>query len=186
MGAVFYLLKGEIMKRKLQIGVMGSAADLNYPNKLETIAFNMGVEVARNGATLMFGAEKDYDSLSTAAARGARSIGGLTVGITYEKGLEIYDQADVVIATGLCRGGGREFSLVLSCDGIICIGGGSGTLTEMLVAYQAGIPIVVIEDTGGWSTKTANTYLDDRKRLRVVPAKNAKSAIKLITKLAKF
>ncbi len=171
--------------KKYQIGVMGSAADINYPKKLETLAFAVGQEVAKSGATLMFGAEKDYDSLSTAAARGARSLGGLTVGLTYEKGLKIYDQAEIVIATGLCRGGGREFSLVLSCDGIICLGGGSGTLTEMLVAYQAGIPIVAIKNSGGWSDKLANSFLDNRKRLKIVPAKDAKNSVKLITKLAK-
>jgi hypothetical protein len=168
------------MKRRLQIGVMGSAADLNYSKKLGALAFAVGKEVAKSGSTLMFGAEKDYDSLSTAAARGARSVGGLCVGVTYEKGLDIYDSADVVIATGLCRGGGREFSLVLSCDGIICLGGGSGTLNEMLVAYQASIPIVVVAGTGGWADELAGRYLDKRKRLKCIPAKNPKEAVKVI------
>jgi len=58
--------------RKLQIGVMGSAADLKYSQTLEQLAEEVGYEVAMSGAALFFGAEKDYDSLSTAACRGAK------------------------------------------------------------------------------------------------------------------
>ena len=56
--------------RKLQIGVMGSAADLKYTKEHERLAEEVGRHVAEAGVTLMFGAEKDYDSLSTAACRG--------------------------------------------------------------------------------------------------------------------
>ena len=62
------------MKRKLQIGVMGSAADLNYSEELENLAEKIGSLVAQNNATLIFGAEKDYDSLSTFACRGAKKL----------------------------------------------------------------------------------------------------------------
>jgi len=170
-------------KKNIQIGVMGSASDLGYKKELETLAEELGKEVAVSGAVLVFGAEKDYDSLSTAASRGAKKAGGLTVGITYGKGLNIYEDADVVIATGLERGGGREFSLVLSCDGIITINGGSGTLNEMLVAYQAGIPIVSIKNSGGWSSEMADKFFDARKRVKVESANNAKEAVSKILKL---
>ena len=156
---------------------MGSAADLKYSKQVEEIAYELGKEVAKAGATLFFGAEKDVDSLSTAASRGAREEGGLTVGVTYGKGLEVYDEADVVIATGLERGGGREFVLSLSCDAIIAVSGGSGTLTELAVAYQANIPMVVIEGSGGWSDKLANQYFDARERLMTVGAKTPKEAV---------
>ncbi|MDE1970534.1 MAG: TIGR00725 family protein [Patescibacteria group bacterium] len=153
-------------KRKLQIGVMGSAADLKYSKDIERIAEEIGYEVAKKGAVLLFGAEKDFDSLSTAACRGAKRGGGLTVGITYGKGLAIIEkQVDVVIATGLERGGGREMALVLSCDAVIAVSGGSGTLTEIAIAYQANIPVVVMKGTGGWSDRLAGEYLDGRKRI---------------------
>jgi len=173
--------------RKIQIGVMGSAADLKYGKDLEKIAEEIGYWVARADAVLIFGAEKDYDSLSTAACRGAKKNGGLTVGVTYGKGKEIYEKknADIVIASGLERGGGRETTLVLSCDAIIAIGGGSGTLTEMAIAYQDNIPIVVIENTGGWSEKLANSFIDERKRVKVKVAKNAKEAVAKVLKLIK-
>jgi uncharacterized protein (TIGR00725 family) len=170
----------ETTSRKLQIGVMGSAADLNYSTELERMAEAIGEEIARAGATLMFGAEKDYDSLSTAACRGAKKAGGLTVGVTYGKGLndvQEKENADVIIASAMERGGGRETVLVTSCDGIILISGGSGTLTEAAVAYQANRPMVAMKGTGGWADKLADTYIDGRERLKVESAETPQGAV---------
>ena len=174
-------------KRKIQIGVMGSAADLKYSKKLEKVAEEIGYEVAKNDAALVFGAEKDYDSLSTAACRGAKKAGGITIGVTYGKGLDIYEKenVDIVIASGLERGGGRETTLILSCDAIIALNGGSGTLTEIAIAYQANIPIVVIKNTGGWSEKLGGTFLDERKRIKIEIAKNAREAVEKALQLIK-
>ncbi|OGL88967.1 hypothetical protein A3H75_02905 [Candidatus Uhrbacteria bacterium RIFCSPLOWO2_02_FULL_51_9] len=173
--------------RKLQIGVMGSAADLKYSKKFEKLAEELGYWVAKKGAALIFGAEKDYDSLSTAACRGAKKARGLTVGVTYGKGFDIFEKknVDVVIASGLERGGGRELTLVLSCDAVIALNGGSGTLTEIAIAYQANIPVVVLKDTGGWSEKLGGHYLDGRNRIKIEVAKNPKVAVNLAIKLAK-
>lgn len=174
------------INRKLQIGVMGSAADLKYAKDIEKLAEEVGFWVAKKGATLVFGAEKDYDSLSTAACRGARKANGLTVGVTYGKGLDVYEKnADVIIASGLERGGGRETTLVLSCDAIIAISGGSGTLTEMAIAYQADIPIVVLKDTGGWSDKLAGQFIDGRKRIKVEAVKTPKEAVIKVLELVR-
>lgn len=160
---------------------MGSAADLKYAKKTEKQAEEIGYWIAKRGATLIFGAEKDYDSLSAAACRGAKKAGGLTVGVTYGKGLDVFEKknADVVIASGLERGGGRELTLVLSCDAVIAVNGGSGTLTEIAIAYQANIPVVALKNSGGWSAKLAGKYLDDRRRLKIITAKTAAEAVDL-------
>ncbi len=168
--------------KKIQIGVMGSAADLKYSSALESIAEEIGQQVAKNNAILFFGAEKDYDSLSTAACRGAKKAGGITVGVTYGKKQAVFEDADILIASGMERGGGREMNLVLSCDAIIAINGGSGTLTEMVIAYQSNIPIIVVANTGGWSNRMAGQYFDARERLMVLPANNAKEAVLLAIK----
>lgn len=173
-------------KRRIQIGVMGSAADLKYGKKLARLAERVGYLIAKNNAVLMFGAEKDYDSLSTAACRGAKKAGGFTVGVTYGKGKEVYEKnADVIIASGLERGGGREMTLVLSCDAIIAISGGSGTLTEMAVAYQANIPMVILKGTGGWSHKLGGKFMDARNRIKVEIADTPLKAVKLALSLIK-
>lgn len=175
------------MDRKIQIGVMGSASDLNYSKELKKLAEQIGYLIAKNNATLIFGAEKDYDSLSTCACRGAKKAGGMTVGITYNRGLDIFEKenVDVIISTGLERGGGRETALILSCDGIITISGGSGTLTEIAIAYQANIPIVAVKNTGGWSDKLSDQFLDGRKRLKIEGVNTAEEAVEKIISLIK-
>lgn len=176
------------IRRKIQIGVMGSAADLDYSPKIEKIAFEVGRLIGESGNITVYGAEKDYDSLSTAASRGAKSAGGLTVGVTYGKGKNIWDKkgdTDIIICTGLDRGGGREFVLVNSCDAVIIISGGSGTLTEAAIAYQSNIPVVAISKTGGWADKLANTYIDKRKRIKIVSANSPKDAVRKAIRIAK-
>lgn len=171
----------------IQIGVMGSAADLEYPERVEKLAEMLGAAIAKAGATLVYGAEQDTDSLSTAAARGAKAAGGTTVGVTYGRGGAIFDEkaTDVVIRTGMERGGGREFVLVSSCDAIIAIGGGSGTLTEIAIAYQANRPIIVLDQTGGWSDELAGRYLDERKRVMIETATMPHEAVARALELAR-
>lgn len=175
------------INRKLQIGVMGSAADTKYSKEVERIAERLGELLAEAGAVTVFGAEKDSDSLSTAACRGAKRKGGVAVGVTYGKHKDVWEKnmADFIVASGLERGGGRETVLVLSCDAVIAISGGSGTLTELAIAYQADIPMVAIKIAGGWAEKLADTYIDTRKRRKVIGADTPEEAVKIALREAK-
>lgn len=165
-------------RRRLQIGVMGSAQDLNYGKTLEEIAEEVGSEIAKAGGILVFGAEKDYDSLSTASCRGAKRSGGLTMGVTYGRGKDIYQKdADIIVVTGMERGGGREFVLAAMSDCLISLSGGSGTLNELVVGYQLGIPLVALRGTGGWSDRLADQYFDARRRMKVEPADTPREAV---------
>ena len=172
------------MKRKLQIGVMGSAADLNYNNDCLKAAKKIGELIAKSNNILVYGAENEYSSLSTNAAIEASKNNGITVGVAGGKSKKIYGdyRPTVLINSGLEIGGGREFNLVLSCDVIISISGGSGTLTEIAIAYQAGIPIINLKGYKGWSDKLSNKYLDDRKRLKCIEANNPEEAVLLAIK----
>lgn len=173
--------------RKFQIGVMGSMDDLNYTKEFEELAEKVGELIAQNDGILLFGAEKDADSLSTAACRGAKRSKGLTVGITYRGGKDILQKdADIIIPSGMERGGGREFVLVLGCDAIITLSGGSGTLNEIAVAYQADIPIITLEGLGGWTDKLSGTFLDDRKRRIAIAAKTPEEAVRIAFKEAEL
>lgn len=171
--------------KKIQIGIMGSAEDLKYSDEALKFAKELGKLIAKSGNTLVYGAEKEYSSLSTNAAIEANKYNGITVGVCPGKNKEIYGdfRPTVLIPCGLEMGGGREFSLVLSCDVIIAIGGGSGTLTEMAIAYQAGIPIITINKFNGWAKKLSNKYFDERKRLKCISVETPSEAVNLAIKL---
>jgi uncharacterized protein (TIGR00725 family) len=165
--------------KKLQIGIMGSAADLQYSDETLNFAKKLGKLIAKSGNILVYGAEKEYSSLSTEAAKEASKYDGITVGIAGGKDKNIYGKfrPTILINSGLEIGGGRELNLVLSCDVIIAISGGSGTLTEMAIAYQANIPIITIDKFGGWASKMSNNYFDERKRLKCISASTEKEAL---------
>ncbi|MBE6149694.1 MAG: hypothetical protein E7170_03095 [Firmicutes bacterium] len=173
--------------KKIQIGIMGSAYDLKYSEEALTFARNLGKLIALSKNILVYGAEKEYTSLSTEAAKEASKNGGITVGITGGKDKNIFGEyrPDILINSGLEIGGGREFTLVLSCDVIIAISGGSGTLTEMAIAYQAGIPIIVVDKFEGWAKKLSNEFIDDRKRLKCISAKTEEEALRKAMKEVK-
>jgi uncharacterized protein (TIGR00725 family) len=168
--------------KKLQIGVIGTFADKDISSELMDIAKEVGKEIAKAGHLLFFGPELDGDSIPTRAALGAKSENGQTVGILYGSKGNLYSpqSADIVIWTGVERGGPRESVLALSCDGLIAISGGSGTMTEMLIAYMNKKPVVVIEGTGGWADKMTNKFFDHRERSKAIGAKTPKEAVKTI------
>ncbi len=165
--------------KQIQIGIMGSAQDLNYSQEALIFAQELGRLIAQSQNILVYGAEKEYSSLSTNAAIVASENGGITVGITGGKDKSIYGsfRPTILIPCGLEIGGGREFTLVLSCDVIIAISGGSGTLTEMAIAYQANIPIITVDLFGGWAQNLSNQYIDERQRLKCISAKTPKEAL---------
>ncbi len=111
--------------RAPQVGVMGSAADLGYSDKVASYANEIGQILGQTGTTVIFGAEKDCDSLSTTVARAAKAVGGFTIGITYGNGKDIFDPtaASAVVSMLGERGGPREAVVSRgACDGIISIG----------------------------------------------------------------
>ena len=81
-----------------------------------------------------------------AAAEGARSESGLTVGIlpgaTHAE-TPPNPHIELSIFTGL--GQARNQVLVLSADAVIGIGGGWGTLNEIGLALKHEIPVVLLE-----------------------------------------
>ena len=78
------------------------------------------------------------------AARGARSAGGLTIGLLPgEDPDEANPYIDVAIASGL--GHARNAVLARTADGVVAIGGGLGTLSEIALALRNGRPTIGIQ-----------------------------------------
>jgi hypothetical protein len=162
--------------RKLQIAVVG------YNNECtdvaRRIAYEVGREVAKAGAVLVCGG---LGGVMESACKGARELGGLTVGIIPQEDFSYANEfCDVVVCTGI--GYARDFIVASSADGIIAVGGGVGTLIEISVGYMIKKTVVAISGSGGTADAYAGRYLDERNRVIILSAPDAASAVKMIIK----
>src|SRR5437867_12759074 len=111
-----------------------------------------------------------------ASCRGAKEKGGTVVGIIPHEDMTYANPyCDIIIPTGM--GFSRNYVTAYSADTAIVGGGGAGTFIEACVAYQKGKPIVALTGTGGTADKIANTYLDDRKTVKVLSAASPKEGV---------
>ncbi|MGI0083129.1 MAG: TIGR00725 family protein [Nitrosopumilaceae archaeon] len=163
------------MTKKRQILVVGNNENGSTP-ELEKVAYETGAEVAKSGSVLITGG---LGGVMRAACHGAKDADGLTVGIIPQNDPSFANEyCDIVIPSGI--GLARDFLNALSADGIIVIGGASGTLSEMCAAYMHKKPIVVIKNTGGMADKFADQYLDHRQNIKIVGVNSPKEAVKYI------
>lgn len=161
--------------RKFQIGVIGYNDD-RCTEVAKEIAYDVGKEVALSGSVLLCGG---LGGVMEAACRGAKEANGTTVGIIPQDNFSFANQfCDIVICTGI--GFARDFIVATSSDAIIAIGGGIGTLIEMSVGYMIKKKVVAISPSGGVSDIYAGKYLDERKRVLIVSAPDAKAAVQAI------
>ncbi|TKJ25135.1 MAG: hypothetical protein CEE42_08215 [Promethearchaeota archaeon Loki_b31] len=65
------------------------------------------------------------------------------------------------------------------CDAIIAIGGGSGTLSEIALAWQMNKMIIAI-DFDGWSGNLKSMRLDKRRLDKIFEAENAQNAVEIL------
>jgi uncharacterized protein (TIGR00725 family) len=85
-----------------------------------------------------------------AAARGAKSAGGTTIGVLPgESRAGASEWIDHVVVTGI--GHARNLAVVASGDAVIAVGGRYGTLAEIGLALTLGRPVVVLDP--GWQVE---------------------------------
>jgi uncharacterized protein (TIGR00725 family) len=125
----------------VQIAVIGSGVEH------EQRAEEVGRLLAERGATVVCGG---HDEVMAAAARGAKSAGGTTIGILPgETRTASNEWIDHVVVTGI--GHARNLAVVASGDAVIAVGGTWGTLSEIAFARVLGRPVVVLEP--GWAVE---------------------------------
>jgi hypothetical protein len=163
------------MAKKRQILVIGSNESGSTP-ELEKIAYDIGVEIAKSDSVLITGG---LGGVMKAASHGAHDAGGLSVGIIPQDDPSFANEyCDIVIPSGL--GLSRDFLNALSADGVIIIGGGSGTLSEVCAAYMHKKPMAALKNSGGIASKYTDQYLDHRQSVRIVGVETPKEAISYI------
>ncbi len=106
--------------------------------KMAQVAEAVGRELARRGVTLVCGG---LGGVMEAACRGAKSAGGLTIGIL--PGFSRHEAnpyVDIPVVTGL--GEARNIIVVRTSQAVIAVDGEYGTLSEIAYALKLGIPVV--------------------------------------------
>lgn len=119
-------------------------------------------------------------------SRGARTSPSWTEGsvlgiVPSYRAADANPWCDVVIPTGMQMG--RNILVVASADVVIAVGGGSGTLSELAIAWQLGKPIVAL-GTRGWAGRLAGQVIDARSDEPVHTAHDVDEAIRLCSAFA--
>lgn len=168
------------MSRRPVLAVVGEGGVLG-PDVSE-LAESLGREAIDAGFRLATGGLGGVmEAASRGAHQSARYVEGDVLGL-----LPTYDRAsanpwvDVVLPTGL--GVARNIVLVATADVIVAVGGGSGTLSELAVAWQLGRPIVALR-CPGWSGELADRAVDPRRTDTIVGATTASEAIEAAVRL---
>ncbi|MFN2418211.1 MAG: TIGR00725 family protein [Candidatus Limnocylindria bacterium] len=127
--------------RPLYVAVIGDG-DPRGPDAHRILewAEEVGIELARAGATVVTGG---LGGVMEAASRGARGAGGQTIGILPgADASEANAFVSVPIATGL--GVVRNLVVVTSADSVVAVGGRHGTLSEIGLALRMGRHVVAL------------------------------------------
>jgi uncharacterized protein (TIGR00725 family) len=119
----------------IQVSVIGSGAEH------EERAEQVGRLLAERGCVVICGGRGE---VMAAAARGAKSAGGTTIGILpSEQRHGANEWIDHEIVTGM--GHGRNLAVAASGDAVIAVGGSWGTLAEIAYASLLGRRVVIVE-----------------------------------------
>ncbi len=117
----------------MQVGVVGAGF---CDKEIYELAYRVGQLIAERGCVLINGG---LGGVMEASAKGAKSRGGLVVGILPRGDDEANPYVDVRIATHM--GHARNVIIVHSSDAVISIGGGYGTISEIAIALKEGKPL---------------------------------------------
>jgi uncharacterized protein (TIGR00725 family) len=127
-----------LSSRRRLVAVCGES---DPQTSLADVAFELGRGIAQRDAVLICGG---LTGVMEHAARGARAAGGLTIGLLPgDDPNEANEFVQVAIATGL--GHARNAILARTADGVVALGGGLGTLSEIALALRNGRPTIGIQ-----------------------------------------
>jgi uncharacterized protein (TIGR00725 family) len=117
------------------IAVIGNSACSPEEARL---AENVGELLAQQSVTIICGG---LGGVMEAVCRGAKSKGGLTVGILPGQDSGMANPwVDIPVVTGI--GEARNVAVVKSAQAVIAIGGKYGTLSELAYALNSNIPVI--------------------------------------------
>jgi hypothetical protein len=159
-----------MVSHKMIIGVIGDSSCSPEEAKL---AETVGELLAQQGVAVICGG---LGGVMEAVCRGAKSKGGLTVGILPGQDSSMANPwVDIPVVTGI--GEARNVAVVKSAQAVIAIGGNYGTLSEIAYALKSNIPVIGLNT---WSM-SRNGREDDS----IIRAQSAAEAVDKAMSLAK-
>jgi uncharacterized protein (TIGR00725 family) len=130
---------------KKLIAVCGSNGDdRNLTEKSLKLAEKIGYLIAKNGGILICGG---LSGIMEYSAKGAKSAGGMTVGILPWGKKDANKYIDVPIATNM--GFSRNYMIVNAADSIIAICGRWGTLNEISIGVNLKKKVILLSTSCG-------------------------------------
>jgi uncharacterized protein (TIGR00725 family) len=137
----------------------------------EDAAYEVGRLLAQAGAFVVTGG---LGATMKAASRGAKEGSGTTVGILPgDSRSDANEFVDVAITTGM--GEARNTIIVRTADGLIAVGGGFGTLSEIGFALKLGKPVVGLQT---WELSKSGVAAEG-----ILEAATPEEAVKLVLDL---
>ena len=165
---------------KRQILVIGNNTD-GCTRLHEEFAYDVGAEIAKSGSVLINGG---LGGVMKACSHGAADSGGLVIGIIPQDDASFANEyCSVVIPTGM--GLMRDYLNALSADGVVIVGGGAGTLSEVCASYMYEKPMVAIKNLSSSVEPYIDGYVDHRKRVKIIGVDTAHEAVQKILELIK-
>lgn len=163
------------MTDKITVTVVGSVNPTETGYKL---AMDLGKSLVDNGFLIATGGLKGImEGVSRGARKSKKWSGREVIGITPGWNDEKSNPwVDIEISSGLGRF--RNTLLINTCNAVIGIEGGSGTLSELALAWQEGKPICCLDTGTGWSSTLGSEKLDHR---RTNPISKTKSIEEIMT-----
>lgn len=161
--------------RKIIIGVMGPGDDATLKD-LNT-AFELGKLIAKQDWVVLCGG-RNVGVMDT-VAKGAKSAGGLTIGVIPYADTKISDGVEIAIITDM--GDARNNINVLSSNVVVVCGMNPGTASEVALAIKAKKNIILLN-----SKKKSLDFFQSLTKKRLFTTQTASEAIDIIKKLFKL
>jgi len=170
--------------RHVQIGVITTYDAVD--EKIEEMVRELARELVARKCVVITGGN---GGLMRILAEEISRLNGICVGIlpseleelNYNHPLKHYYNT-VEIRTGMSYAA-RSSIVVRSSDAIILVAGGAGTLTELTMAYNMAIPVVVLESSGMLASKLRGLfpdgYLDHRRIVKLEYAETPREAVEI-------
>lgn len=161
--------------RKPIIGVMGPGSTATEIDK--TNAFEIGKLIAQKGWVLLSGGRNE--GVMDEVNKGAKSAGGLTIGIIPTKSNDdISEAVDVAIMTNM--GSARNYINILSSDVIVACGMEAGTASEVSMALKDNKSVILLT-----TNKMGNIFFKNLRPDLVTIVSSPAAVMETIEKIVK-